>query len=232
MKNRIKISYIIVSAFVLFIFCDSSFAQISGYQGKKFSIGYGGNVGYAMFSRNSHGSSLFASSDVDFPDKLFSFNYKHQAQMELVLSNKHVFGLQGSYGLTQFKAFDKDDSYEYLYSDMWGNNYNSTKSLGENYYGQMKILTFGMYLKKFTSNTAPIGKYWAYKISVLRYAADIAEIKMPSDFPTLSIPANEYQTSLVFAISQGTSRVYFNRFLVDTNFEFGLPFVADRKSVV
>jgi len=226
MKNRIKIYQIIVSVFLLVSFHNATQAQISGFQGKKFSIGYGGDIGYAMFSRNSHGSSLFGTSDVDFPEKLFSFNYKHQAQMELVLSNKHVFGLQGSYGLTQFKALDKNDNYAYTYIDYYGTTYTDSKSLGENYYGQMKILTLGMYLKNFTSNTAPIGKYWAYKLSVLRYAADITGIKAPSDFPKLSIPEDDYHTTLVFAISQGTSRVYFNRFLVDTNFEFGLPFVV------
>ena len=89
----------------------------------------------------------------------------------------------------------------------------------------MKIITFGLYLKNFTSNTAPIGKYWAYKLSALRYTGDINGIKTPSDFPKISIPADEYHTSFVFAISKGTSRIYLNRFIVDTNIEFGLPFV-------
>ena len=130
------------------LFPATSFAQISGYMGKRFSIGYGGNIGYAMFSRNSSGSSLFATSDVDFPEKLFSFNYKHQAQMELVLSDKQILGIQGSFGKTQFKALDKNDSYAYTYVDYYGTTYQSSKSLGENIYGNMKIVTFGVYLKK------------------------------------------------------------------------------------
>jgi hypothetical protein len=89
----------------------------------------------------------------------------------------------------------------------------------------MKILTIGMYLKNFTSNTAPIGKYWTYKFALLRYTGDINGIKTPYDFPKIALPADEYHTSFVLAISHGTSRVYFNRLIVDTNFEFGFPFV-------
>jgi hypothetical protein len=222
MKNRIKIYQIIVSVFVLVAFHNATQAQISGYQGKRFSIGYGGNIGYAMFSRNSSGSSLFATSDMDFPEKLFSFNYKHQAQMELVLSNKHVLGVQSSYGKTQFKAFHSGDSYS---STTGYDNHFYSSNLDEDIYANMKFLTFGLYLKSFTSNTAPIGKYWGYKLAVLRYSTDITGIKMPSDYPIITIPVDEYHTSAVFSITKGTSRVYFNRMLVDTGFEFGLPFV-------
>ncbi len=222
MKNQIKIFTLLVSASMLVALLNPAQAQISGYQGKRFSIGYGGNIGYAMFNRNSSGSSLFATSETDFPEKLFSFNYKHQGQMELVLSNKQVLGFQGSYGKTQFKAFHSGD--EYMSTTLY-ENYQYTQDIGDDIYTNMKFFTAGIYLKSFTSNTAPIGKYWAYKLSVLRYAADAAELKMPSDFPRLSIPADEYRTSFVFTISQGTSRIYFNRFIVDTNIEFGLPFV-------
>jgi hypothetical protein len=87
-KTGFVVGFFLISG----LFSSTSFAQISGYMGKRFSIGYGGNIGYAMFSRNSSGSSLFATSEVDFPDKLFSFNYKHQAHMELVLSDDQVLG--------------------------------------------------------------------------------------------------------------------------------------------
>ena len=223
MKNRIKIYQIIVSVFVLVAFHNATLAQISGFQGKRFSIGYGGDIGYAMFSRNSHGSSLFGTSEVDFPEKLFSFNYKHQAQMELVLSNRHVLGIQGSYGTTQFKALKSSDTY--MSTTMY-EGYNYTESLNNDIYAKMKILTVGMYLKKFNSSTAPIGKYWSYKLAVLRYAADLTEMVLPTTFSTGLLPAsNIYHTSAVFSIAQGTSRVYWKRLLVDTNFEFGLPFV-------
>lgn len=221
MRNKIKTYQILPSIFIFLALSSSLSAQISGYQGKRFSLGYGGNIGYAMFSRNAQGSKLFGTSEADFPEKLFSFNYKHQGQMELVLSNKKVLGLQGSYGITQFKALKSSDSY---YSTIQHDNYYSN-TLDYDIYAKMKILTFGMYLKNYTSNTAPIGKYWAYKLSVMQYSGDMSEVKLPSDFPRISVPADESHTSLVFAISQGTSRVYFNRFIVDTNFEFGLPFV-------
>jgi hypothetical protein len=224
MKNRIKISHILFSAFFLAAILNTAEAQISGYQGKRFSIGYGGNIGYAMFNRNSSGSSLFATSETDFPEKLFSFNYKHQAQMELVLSNNRVLGIQGSYGKTQFKAFDKGDDYDYYYVYN-GSTYSTSKSLGKDMYGNMKILTFGLYLKNFSANTAPIGKYWGYKLAMLRYSADLSGLKMPADFPSIKTLDQDYHTSAVFSITKGTSRVYFNRILVDTGFEFGLPFV-------
>jgi len=215
--------FIVVFLLITGLFSSTAIAQISGYMGKRFSVGYGGDIGYAMFSRNSSGSSLFGTSDMDFPEKLFSFNYKHQAQMELVLSNRHVLGIQGCFGTTQFKALKSSDTY--MSTTMYdGHQY--TGSPSKDIYAKMKILTVGMYLKKFNSNTAPIGKYWSYKLAVLRYAADLTETVFPLDFPKRLLPAPDiYHTSAVFSIAQGTSRIYWKRLLVDTNFEFGLPFV-------
>lgn len=216
-----KACFTVVLLFMIGLSPFTSFAQISGYMGKRFSLGYGGNVGYAMLNPNANGSSLFANSEVDFPEKLFSFNYKHQAQMELVVSNRKVIGVQGSFAKTQFKALKSNDLY---YNT--NVNYYINQPIGKDIFANMKLFTFGLYLKQFTSKTAPIGKYWAYKLSVLRYNGDISEMKTPSGFPKLSDPSDIYHTTLVFEVSHGTSRVYYNRFVVDTNVEFGLPFIV------
>jgi len=217
-----KTRQIVLLLWITILAPSTLFSQISGYMGKRFSLGYGGNIGYAMFNPNSNGSSLFGNSEVDFPEKLFSTNYKHQVQMEWVVSNKSVIGAQGSFGKTQFKAIKASDLY---YSYATDYHYFLYYPIGKDVFANLNFFTVGMYLKKFTENLAPVGKYWEYKLSVLRYVADISEMKMPSGYPKLTIPTNEYHTSLVFAISRGTSRVYANRFIVDSNFEVGLPFM-------
>lgn len=224
----------ILSFFILTVLCSTvvnpSYAQISGYQGKKVSFGYGANIGYAMFSRNSEGSSLFGkNTGLEVPQRLLSLNYKHQFQLEVVTSNNTVFGIHGSYGLTQFKALSSSDEYVsniMHYDNYTGNTYYYTEYLNNNVYGKMKIITAGLSIKKFTTNTAPIGKYVGYKLSVLRYAADLSGINVPADFNLNVLPKkDDYHHSIVFAISKGTARIYYNRFLVDSNVEFGIPFV-------
>ena len=219
MKKTNKIFQLIVLAFVINIYIGSSFAQLSGYQGKKFSFGYGSNIGYAVFNKNSEGISLFGSDQsVDMPLRMFeTFNYKHQAQMELVYNSSSAVGFQMSYGLTQFNALKSSDKYDY---------YNNSFSVGHDIYSKMKIATFGVYLKKFTTKTAPIGRYYTFKLSLLRYKSDFESVEFPADFPkNVTSTFNEYKNTIIFAFSTGKSRIYFNNFIVDSNFEFGLPFV-------
>lgn len=204
----------------------SSFAQLSGYQGKRFSLGYGGNIGYAMFSRNSEGSSLFGEgTNLELVDKLLSFNYKHQAQLELVTQSDMVVGIQASYGLTQFEAIKSGDEYEEIGAvDPYGyytTNYVTLKSV----YAKMKFYTLGLYIKSFDTKTAPIGKYNAYKLSALLYKPDLSTIDIPNEIKPV-FP--KYSKSLVFTYSRGISRVYFNRLLVDSNVELGIPLLMPK----
>jgi hypothetical protein len=219
MKNRKYTYQLIVLAFAVNLIIGQSFAQLSGYQGKKFSFGYGSNLGYAVFNKNSEGVSLFGSGQsVDMPIRMFeTFNYKHQAQMELVYNSNSIVGLQMSYGLTQFRALKSNDNYDYN---------NSNYTIGHDIYSKMKIATFGIYIKKFSTKTAPIGRYYSLKLSMLRYKPDFESIELPGGFPkSIKSIFNTYSTSIVFALSVGKSRIYYNHLIVDSNFEFGLPFV-------
>jgi hypothetical protein len=231
-KTESKMNYKKRFVFLLItgLFLSTTNAQISGYMGKRFSIGYGGNIGYAMFNRNASGSNVFGSNtDVDYPDRIFSFNYKHQAQMEFIVNSSSVLGIQGSYGITQFKPFHQGEGYyyrKYGYDPNHSQNYYTDEFYDTgDIYAKMKLYTFGVYFKSFTSKIAQVGKYNAFKLSMFWYKPDLSNLKVS---PYITPSYWDYKKSAAFFFSRGISRIYFNRMIMDYNFEFGVPFLIPK----
>jgi hypothetical protein len=225
-----KAYFAVVFLLITGLFSSTSFAQISGYMGKRFSIGYGGDIGYAMFNRNAGGSSVFGSNtNVDYPDRIFSFNYKHQAQLEMIVSSSKVIGFQGSYGITQFKPYSQGEGYYYKKYGYDPNHaqYYYTEEFYDtgDIYAKMKLYTLGVYYKSYTSRIAQIGKYNALKLSMFWYKPDLSNIKVS---PYLAPTFYDYKKSAAIFYSRGTSRIYFNRMVLDYNIEVGIPFLIPK----
>jgi len=216
------------SLLFLIIFTGSffySYSQISGYQGKRFTIGYGSNIGYAVFSRNSSGKSVFTEkTSYDEPRSIsdyFALNYKHQFNAEYLVKRDIALGFQYSFGKTQFKSLAGGE----LIKEITDQNNDITEiRVAEKQYTTMNIQTFGVYYKEYKNYSAPIGSYWGVKAAALLYSADFLEANNIPIEMMRKIKEHSYGTLLI-SYTKGTSRIYFNRLIVDSNIEFGFPFL-------
>lgn len=216
MKNKFHIFSLIAMVILNLMATSTSNAQLSGYQGKRFSFGMGSSACYAIINQNVNEYSLIDDGSINYEGFILALDYKRQFQAELVVKNDAILGVQYTAGMTRFKDITDEDNVTY---ELPGET--EMLYLDQDYL-RMKFHTIGLYYKHFRSPMAPIGRYSAYKASVIFYKPLEEDLRA---IPVLLRPTFDYSKTMVLSYSRGSSRVYLDAFIVDANWELGVPII-------
>ena len=205
-----------ILSLLVIIYSISCFSQLSGYMGKRFTIGYSNYFFPALVGANA-------------TSKEISMNTTHCINVEYVIHNKINFCV----GMQFFKTGVLKKSYEYKYLN--NQNYYSYEATGSAIYKgnkkPMELNTTNIMLgfKFFKSGfIAPVGKYQKLDVIVLLdkliYSKDafVDESRdKGSKNVTLGIGTYDY-TTLSIGYTVGRQRVLFNSIILDTGVRFGI----------
>lgn len=217
MKKKILL---ILSFFLL----TNLFAQVPGYMGKRFSIGYSN---YFLPSGLGPGANAESSE----PLTTIGLNTTHCLNMEYIIKSRTNICLSlqtaktgmtpGEMGFSSYNGYNSYDYYTVTY------NPKPYKPM------QIRAINFGIGFKFFQSGSlAPIGKYkkleLLFMFNHLTYKRDGFTYYDNSysgygQYRTLTVGKGDYQFN-TFAITYaiGRSRVLFDKLIFDCGIRFGL----------
>ena len=209
----------------IFLFLSFAYsAQVPGYFGKRFVLGYGANISPALINGNAHNKTILGYIKNNQTQKAgsaktgsFAFNYTHDVYLEYVLSTRFMCGFSGKFYNTTY-----DNTLNTTYSQ---NASLKTDQEVQGYYsisGKSIALYGKLYNKHYV---APWGKYIIfgpvinlYKTSydsTIMYQTQTSyntnKISNVSDYGEL----NQSFTGFNIIIGYGCSRIIRNRIIID-----------------
>lgn len=207
---------------ILYIVCSIAFfnshAQVSGYMGKRFSIGYSNYFLPSILGPKVNGTSA--------SDKI-GINTTHCVNLDYIIKERTSFCLSLQ---TQKLGVNNVRYYNVEYVDPFGtNNYGSYQYNPKPFrFMQLKTYSVGLGFKFFASGSlAPIGKYKKVELlllfSNLTYPKNAFEDTGLNDpYTRTNIGTGDYSFS-TFALTytMGRSRVLFDRIVLDYGLRFG-----------
>ncbi len=204
---------------VLFVSLQAA-AQISGYMGKRISVGY---------SNYFFPAPIGPTANADTRDGSFGFNTTHSFNLEYILKSRTVMCLSAQRSNT---GMNPSDLQEYVYDGF--SSYNYTYEYLPKPYKPMQITStnIGLGFKFFSSGTlAPVGKYkkveLLFMMNHLTYSSTAFQYYDPSGSGSgiyakkIGTGSYDFKTVAV-TYTIGRSRVLFNRIVVDYGMRFGV----------
>jgi hypothetical protein len=216
MKN-IKIHLVLFS----FLISIASIAQVPGYLGKRFSIGYSNY----FFPRIPAISSSIGFIDGDIPTER-SFNSTHCLDMDYTIGSRVSFCMSGQFSKMELLKYGSDlyvqkadKSYTYVYyfpphrQDM-----------------QLNTVNISVGFKFFKSNYLnPVGRYRKWELILIMNKLDMEKngfyyTMNNQSKPYLLSTVDEQFASVAIAYTIGKQRVLFNKLVLDYGIRFGINY--------
>ncbi len=203
---RNKIKFIIPLLFVV----SSVFGKTSGYMGKRLALSYGLELSPAFF--NPTPNQIFGSIDL---------NIGSTYQLEYILNRKLSVGLSLNRMKTQ--ALFSSTVVTYEFDDIYTNEYStSTDYIDVN--GDINATGFGISLKYYTRNVAPLGGYLKAEFQYLPYKFNRTySDEETEDNDYIFVDPDGYHTYAV-KFEFGKQRVYFDRIIINMAINSGFVF--------
>ncbi|MCF8299326.1 MAG: hypothetical protein K9J13_17385 [Saprospiraceae bacterium] len=207
---------------VIVLFGINGFAQAPGYQGKKLSV----ECNYLFFPAfSSPGTGYYHGDQMKFYDKLFNFNKRYKISIDYVLNRRNSVGV----GFEFFKSrFQFDPGFDYSIDNTYDWDYEyfqSDQALGNI---SAKGLNFH-YTTFYNKSLAPLGKYAQLDFGIMVYNSTVDQEMLEdeilgnkwrtNDFiPELT--ENRNDKTIYFGLTFGKKRIFFDRLLVNSGFQF------------
>ena len=212
----------------LISFTSMLFAQVPGYQGKKFNIGYSYSISPCVRNPNNMGMASFpkggAEANPQLQKFIFSFNGIHRITADHVIGRFTSVNLAALFYNTRV-YYDREDL-SLPATPLYG-YYNFVLIRPRSLY---KITGFGGEggLKLFgTKYIAPFGHYFSVTYSFQHIKADLNGLKLEnvndtSDVYGFTTDSHVYVYSGIF-FGLGKQRIINNKFIVDSGVKFAIP---------
>jgi hypothetical protein len=161
------------------LFYTLSFAQSTGYMGKRFLLGYGFNTSPSVFNANGKNETIIGGNGTAESGNI-AFNAIHEAQLEFAASSKWMVCFSARYYKTVY------DNANLVYSSNVNYSLLSQKPTG---YYNIRGLTYTLYFKYFGSRyVAPWGRY-------IMFGPTINTVKTTYDPNVMYVKARKYSSS-------------------------------------
>lgn len=214
--------------YLFFAITGLSFAQTTGYMGKRLLLNYGIHTSPAIFGSNAGNESIIGDGGSAETGSL-AFNLIHEGSLEFALSSKWMMCFSGRYYKT---TFDNHTAFRNNYYYNGGNQMYFPNKTPEGYYN-IQGLTYTLYFKYYGSRyVAPWGRYIMFgpTINTVKTTYDPAIMKMRATYEDnyyqkdtmVSNFGSKEQSYSGFNImfGLGRSRIYGNRVVVDYGANF------------
>jgi hypothetical protein len=210
----------IITFFFVFILSITSIAQVPGYLGKRFSIGYSSY----FFPRIAALSSSIGFIDGDIPTER-SFNSTHCLDMDYAIGTRISFCLSGQFSKVELLKYGSD-----LYVQH-GTTYTNVVYLPPHKQDmQLNTVNISVGFKFFRSRYLnPVGRYRKWEVILIMNKLEMEKngfyytMNNQSKPYPLSIVDEQFQ-SIVIAYTIGKQRVLFNKIVLDYGIRFGINY--------
>ena len=180
---------------VLFLF-ETSFSQVSGYLGKKFSVIYSVGTSLPHFSKEN-GEKMIVNPIL-----------KQAISLEYVTSNRTAIRFRYQLAMVASKNFTEN----YIYNDFVSHH---------KFYGH----TYGVSVKLYTRNSiAPLGNYFSFSTNFQNLIVKDFIAKDENYLNKYNSSYNSYD--VVFNFGIGRNLIFNDIFIVGIEAEAGLPFLS------
>ncbi len=194
-------------------------AQVAGFMGKRFSIGYANSISPAFFSPGP--KALFSDAD-DGAWAVNNLNVTHELSIDYVLNSRAVFCFSPQYfrtGLSYNKYIGENQYYYYNPSD--------DRPI------RLQCINLEAGIKLFNRrNMAPLGWYSKMEMIVFfdKLSLDKDALYKTPDHHFSVTPSEKYAQakstynfkSMGFVYTVGKQRIFFNKMIVDMGLRFAL----------
>jgi hypothetical protein len=213
-----------VTTFLIFISCTSfSIAQVAGYKGHRFIIGYSANGSPAFLSPLANTS--FDVKDQDNSKfKAVGFNLTHGVHIDYVIKHATSFCVSAQVTKTGL-AYKHDYQLPSYFRNAYGTGEISYRP-SDNLPMQLNLTTLAAGFKFSRGYLAPVGKY--IKLDVLYFMERVsfdpnALILTENPSKKYISPTDRYTFHNVgFGFSWGRQRVFLNRLVIDYGGRVGI----------
>jgi hypothetical protein len=210
MKQRITILLLTLSV--------GAIAQVPGYMGKRFSIGYSN---YFMLS------AIGPTANADNADGTVGINTTHCLNLEYAIKRRTNFCFTVQTGKT---GMDPGGLLYVTPYNFYNGSSNYTYTYGEHPFKPMQIrsVNIGLGFKFFQQGTlAPIGKYKKiealWMVNHLTYKSTAFTTYYGSTSQTAALGTGDYvYNTIAFTYTMGRSRVLFDKMVLDYGIRFGV----------
>jgi hypothetical protein len=223
----------ILTSFFVFFFCIASIAQVPGYLGKRFSVGYSNY----FFPRSTLVSSSFTFGDEDKTSTRMAFNSTHSLDVDYVLTPWVSACLAGQFSKMDVVKQGGEFNVER------GGTYNTVQYLpGSKEDMQLNTINLSVAFKFFKERYMnPYGKYRKLEVMLMMNTIKMDEngfysVRYDPPKPKQVLPypvaGERYKfNSLILAYTIGKQRVLFDKLVLDWGIRFGINYNYISKSV-
>lgn len=189
-------------------------SQVSGFLGKRFIISYTPELTYSLINPNNQGNFMLG---VKFNP--FAFNIKHNATAEYVITRNLALGADFMYWKTKFLL---KGNFNYPDPDISGGFHQYSGIYDQ--MGSISTLGYGLYLKIFKRNLAPLGSYVKIKAMLLSYSPSATDTNfsfMNKDELKYIEPGKKSYQSVFLSLTFGRQRIIKKFLVIDLGIELG-----------
>lgn len=217
---------IFISSFLLLNVC--SFAQSTGYMGKRLLLGYGFHTSPAVMGSNASNESILGDGGTSETGAL-AFNAIHEGYLEFAASSKWMICFSARFYKTTYDNHLSFKKYGGNYSNESYVQYRSSSPSG---FYNIQGLTYTLYFKYYGSRyVAPWGRYVMFgpTLNTVKTTYDPTIMKVNGTFYNTSLYGNNASDTVVtyfgtkeqtfkglnFMFGFGRSRIIANRITID-----------------
>lgn len=212
------------------------YAQVPGYMGKRFVVGYGFYFSPAVAGSNGQGNSILGNivnGSGNSETGTLAFNSLHEGFVEYAVTKKLMLGLSARLYKSTYDNGSSFDINDYNY----GQYYSSSETHPEGLY-HIKGRNYCFYVKSyFGKYLAPWGRYFMFGPSLNTYTChyDPSEMKVRvNEYNTTNGtqyfsnfgPQDQRFVKFDFNAGFGRSRIVANRIMIDYGFNVQLGALA------
>jgi hypothetical protein len=219
---------IILFVFLFFVLRLFSFAQSTGYMGKRLLLGYGFHTSPTITGSNAKNESIIGSGG-NAETGALAFNVIHEGYLEFAVSSKWMICFSARFYKTTYDNRLNFKNYEGNYNNESYIQYRNSSPDG---FYNMRGLTYTLYFKYYGARyVAPWGRYVMFgpTLNTVKTSYDPAIMKVPGTYYNSNLYGNNASDTIVsyfgpteqtfkglnLMLGFGRSRIIANRVTID-----------------